>query len=215
MVNLTCWRCSSICRHTSKVKIVHNKLLKPSTQKTNSATKNTSCKAPITIYLKTCHICHLCWLSAVVCDVSSGSSVKRTPWWGITFFQISAPSKKASARLDTISVFHICVQSVSSHRVYPHLCLRLLVSTSHERRWSLLESTRRESRSWGWSTNASLFLRCSSTHQTSASRRWASQRLSSTPSRPCQKVREQAALPSEEIWFNSFMFLLTPSSQAH
>lgn len=60
---------------------------------------------------------------------------------------------------------------------------------SHERTWSSVESTRQESRSWGWSTSALLFLRCSSTRQTLASRRWASQRPSWTPSSLCLKVR--------------------------
>lgn len=74
--------------------------------------------------------------------------------------------------------------------VHPSSSL-VFLSSSHERRWFSVESTRQESRSCGWQTSALLFLRCSSTRQTSASRRWASRRPSWTPSSPCQKVTAQ------------------------
>lgn len=98
-----------------------------------------------------------------------------------------------------IKVFNIVIVSscyrgtrVEPFHVWFHVTLNstavLFLSISLERRWFSVESIRQESRFWGWPTSVLLFLRFSFTLQTSASRRWASQRPSSTPSSPCQKV---------------------------
>lgn len=85
----------------------------------------------------------------------------------------------------------------------------LFGSISHETKWSSVESTRQESRSWGWPMSALLSQRCSSTRQTSASKRWASQRPLWTPSSPCQKVRRRT-LPALQIqqWAHSHTCLV-------
>lgn len=110
------------------------------------------------------------------------------------FSQISAPSKRASARWINLKGFSVIIVS-SCYRgtcgaapFFMNNFSVIFLSTSLERRWSSVENIRQESRSWGWPTSVLLFLRFSFTLQTSASKRWASQRPLSTLSSHCQKV---------------------------